>query len=215
MAAGPRSSRRAAAASLPLHRCRRRSRRYPPVVRLALATRGHLPGNRAHLGVETQRQWSDLAIMRTTPPPLGLFSLVTLWAHDLATDRPTVAAIVTLARIVPARSSSTTSLRSVPLSVHPGAFYGVSPERWSRSRSRLNQSPIDGVPQCGSPSPCDGDRPIINAKNRGTGRAHLRHVGDCSAHGPGSMVPHLREASSSLHTKREVYRWMPWGRLAT
>jgi DDE superfamily endonuclease len=33
---------------------------------------------RAHLGVETQRQWSDLAIARTTPVLLGLFSLVTL-----------------------------------------------------------------------------------------------------------------------------------------
>jgi len=35
---------------------------------------------RAHLGVETQRQWSDLAIARTTPALLGLFSLVTLLA---------------------------------------------------------------------------------------------------------------------------------------
>jgi len=38
---------------------------------------------RAHLGVETQRQWSDLAILRTTPALLGLFSLVTLFAHHL------------------------------------------------------------------------------------------------------------------------------------
>lgn len=38
---------------------------------------------RAHLGVETQRQWSDLAIVRTTPALLGLFSLVTLLAHHL------------------------------------------------------------------------------------------------------------------------------------
>lgn len=36
---------------------------------------------RRHLGVETQRQWSDQAILRTTPALLGLFSLVTLWAH--------------------------------------------------------------------------------------------------------------------------------------
>jgi DDE superfamily endonuclease len=36
---------------------------------------------RRHLGVETQRQWSDLAILRTTPALFGLFSLVTLWAH--------------------------------------------------------------------------------------------------------------------------------------
>jgi hypothetical protein len=39
---------------------------------------------RAHLGVETQRQWSDPAIARTTPALLGLFSLVTLLAHHLA-----------------------------------------------------------------------------------------------------------------------------------
>lgn len=38
---------------------------------------------RAHLGVETQRQWSDLAIVRSTPALLGLFSLVTLMAHQL------------------------------------------------------------------------------------------------------------------------------------
>jgi hypothetical protein len=36
---------------------------------------------RRHLGFETQRQWSDLAIGRTTPALLGLFSLVTLFAH--------------------------------------------------------------------------------------------------------------------------------------
>ena len=40
---------------------------------------------RRHLGVETQRQWSDLAIHRTTPLLFGLFSLVTLWASELAT----------------------------------------------------------------------------------------------------------------------------------
>ena len=38
---------------------------------------------RAHLGVETQRQWSDLAIVRTTPALLALYSLVTLFAHQL------------------------------------------------------------------------------------------------------------------------------------
>ena len=36
---------------------------------------------RTHLGVETQRQWSDQAIARTTPGLLGLFSLVTLLAN--------------------------------------------------------------------------------------------------------------------------------------
>jgi DDE superfamily endonuclease len=38
---------------------------------------------RAKLGVETQRQWSDRAIARTTPCLLALFSLVTLLASDL------------------------------------------------------------------------------------------------------------------------------------
>lgn len=36
---------------------------------------------RTHLGVETQRQWSDKAIARTTPLLLGLFSLITVFAH--------------------------------------------------------------------------------------------------------------------------------------
>ena len=38
---------------------------------------------RDHLGVETQRQWSDLAIARSTPALFGLFSLVTIWANSL------------------------------------------------------------------------------------------------------------------------------------
>jgi DDE superfamily endonuclease len=37
---------------------------------------------RRHLGFETQRQWSELAIRRTTPALLGLFSLVALFAHQ-------------------------------------------------------------------------------------------------------------------------------------
>ena len=39
---------------------------------------------RARLGVETQRQWSDMAILRSTPALLGLFSIITLFTHDLA-----------------------------------------------------------------------------------------------------------------------------------
>jgi len=38
---------------------------------------------RAHLGVETQRQWADTALARTTPVLLGLFSLVTVWVLRL------------------------------------------------------------------------------------------------------------------------------------
>ena len=38
---------------------------------------------RDHLGVETQRQWTDTAIARTTPCLLGLFSVVTLLGKQL------------------------------------------------------------------------------------------------------------------------------------
>ena len=36
---------------------------------------------RRHLGFGTQRQWSEMAIRRTTPALLGLFSVITLLAH--------------------------------------------------------------------------------------------------------------------------------------
>jgi len=50
---------------------------------------------RAHLGLETQRQWNTLAIARTTPALLGLFSLVILLAHQLLDDQslPTRSAV--------------------------------------------------------------------------------------------------------------------------
>jgi hypothetical protein len=38
---------------------------------------------RAHLGFETQRQWSDKAIERTVPCLFGIFSLVVLMAKVL------------------------------------------------------------------------------------------------------------------------------------
>jgi hypothetical protein len=42
---------------------------------------------RAHLGVETQRQWLDKAIARTTPAWFTLFSIVALFAHELLPQR--------------------------------------------------------------------------------------------------------------------------------
>jgi hypothetical protein len=47
----------------------------------------------AHLGVETQRQWSPRAILRTTPALLGLFSVVTLLAHDPLLSAPPLPAL--------------------------------------------------------------------------------------------------------------------------
>ena len=39
--------------------------------------------SRRHLGVETQRQWTDKAIARSTPALMGLFSIVCLMALRL------------------------------------------------------------------------------------------------------------------------------------
>ena len=38
---------------------------------------------RAHLGMETQKQWNDQAIAQTTPLVLALFAIVALLAHTL------------------------------------------------------------------------------------------------------------------------------------
>jgi len=43
---------------------------------------------RRHLGVETQRQWSDLAIERATPCLMALFSIVCLLANQLNKQQP-------------------------------------------------------------------------------------------------------------------------------
>lgn len=45
---------------------------------------------RRHLGVETQRQWTPLAIARTTPVLLALFSLVCLMVHRWREHWPTL-----------------------------------------------------------------------------------------------------------------------------
>ena len=44
--------------------------------------------SRAHLGLETQRQWSNLAIERSTPLLFGLYSLVALFGHALTQEAP-------------------------------------------------------------------------------------------------------------------------------
>jgi len=41
----------------------------------------------AHLGIETQRQWSEKTIVRTKPGSSGLFSLITLLICHLLQDQ--------------------------------------------------------------------------------------------------------------------------------
>jgi hypothetical protein len=43
---------------------------------------------RAHLGLETPRQWNDRSVSRTTPAVFGLYSIVTLAAAHLIGGRP-------------------------------------------------------------------------------------------------------------------------------
>jgi hypothetical protein len=46
---------------------------------------------REHLGVETQKQWSDKAIARTTPVLLALYTIVCLIGHRLNEESPIIA----------------------------------------------------------------------------------------------------------------------------
>jgi hypothetical protein len=71
-----------------------------------------------HLGVETQRQWSDLAILRTTPALLGLYSLVTIWAHGL------IGTPATVVKTDLARGTTRPSQRSATRSPPSGVCFG-------------------------------------------------------------------------------------------
>lgn len=46
---------------------------------------------REHLGVETQKQWSDKAIARTTPVLMGLYSMVCLIGNRMNEEAPLIA----------------------------------------------------------------------------------------------------------------------------
>ena len=77
---------------------------------------------RAHLGVETQRQWSDLAILRTTPALLGLFSWVTLLAHHLyQTQAPSTQQSAWYAKPLPTFADALAAVRHL-LWFHPLTF---------------------------------------------------------------------------------------------
>src|SRR3954466_9033703 len=66
---------------------------------------------RDHLGVETQRQWSDQATARATPRLLALFSIVTLLAARL--DRRARTAVCTAAWYRKPRPTFTDALAAV------------------------------------------------------------------------------------------------------
>jgi hypothetical protein len=94
---------------------------------------------RAHLGMETQRQWTPLAIARTTPTLCGLFSVVTLLAH------PTLRA--------PGRPVRHTAWYAKPLPTFADALALVRRRLWAsllfqpspltRNPEKLQQSVLD------------------------------------------------------------------------
>ena len=86
---------------------------------------------RRHLGVETQRQWSDPAIARTTPALLGLFSLIALWAQDL------------YGRTTPPLRAA--SWYSKPLPTFSDALAVVRRELWANHDFRTSPAPIETV----------------------------------------------------------------------
>src|SRR5262245_20277783 len=73
---------------------------------------------RAHLGLETQRQWNDLAISRTTPALFGLYSLVTLMAQAVPRAK--------------ARLVRTAAWYAKPHPTFSDALAGVRRELWSQ-----------------------------------------------------------------------------------
>jgi DDE superfamily endonuclease len=80
---------------------------------------------RAHLGVETQRQWSDLAILRTTPILLGLFALVALFARARLDGQPLpVRQAAWYAKTVPTFSDTLAFVRQ---QLWPATVFSTSP----------------------------------------------------------------------------------------
>ena len=86
---------------------------------------------RAHLGVETQRQWSDLAILRTTPALLALFSIVVLLANQLQSSM-----VCSLPR---------SAWYQKPLPTFIDALAWVRQQFWQARLSQLSRSNTDMV----------------------------------------------------------------------
>ena len=82
---------------------------------------------RTHLGVETQRQWSDQAIARTTPVLLALFSVVTLFAHaSLGTAELPVRGSAWYRKSAPTFADTLAYVRQ---QLWPSALFSMSPDR--------------------------------------------------------------------------------------
>jgi hypothetical protein len=91
---------------------------------------------RAHLGLETQRQWTTCAVGRTTPCLLGLFSVVVLLAHAAHPDR------------LPTRQAA---WYAKPEATFIDALAAVRRQLWAGGTHRNSPSPPTTAPVANSP----------------------------------------------------------------
>jgi hypothetical protein len=96
---------------------------------------------RDHLGVETQRQWSDRAIARTTPCLLGLFSLTALLGKQL--NPPTRLAATAAAWYHKTQPTFADTLAAVRKEIW--AAQGFSMSRTRSDRQKLPTQLKDGI----------------------------------------------------------------------
>jgi DDE superfamily endonuclease len=91
---------------------------------------------RAHLGLETPRQWTTRAVGRTTPCLLGLFSVVVLLAHTTHPDR------------LPTRHAA---WYAKPEATFIDALAAVRRHLWASAIQRNSPSPLTTAPLANSP----------------------------------------------------------------
>jgi hypothetical protein len=91
---------------------------------------------RAHLGLETQRQWTTPAVGRTTPCLLGLFSVVVLLAHAAHPDQ------------LPTRHAA---WYAKPEATFIDALAAVRRQLWASANRRNSPSPPATEPMANSP----------------------------------------------------------------
>ncbi|GLS68112.1 hypothetical protein GCM10007890_01230 [Methylobacterium tardum] len=94
---------------------------------------------RAHLGVETQRQWSDTAIARTTPCLLALFSIVTLLAARLSARQ--WRRVAAAAWYPKPRPTFADALAAVRYAIWRERILTTSPRRRARTKPRFRLPP--------------------------------------------------------------------------
>jgi DDE family transposase len=94
---------------------------------------------RTHLGVETQRQWADLSILRITPALLSLFSIVTLLANLHARkDNLSVQQTAWYVKKLPTFSDALTTVKQ---NLYSYLYFQTSPVRREVRKSLAIRSP--------------------------------------------------------------------------